>query len=210
MRTSAEGTWRPRLVALTTALAGHAVIVAVLMSNANSGIPAIWQPQAHATHLALPQEIVADVSMPISSNLDPVRGPSTPSNVVVRHTAPQRPRPINLSDVEALTLDPDPAVATEPLVPISGVVPIRCEVHFHQDVHGAVQAIDFGLCTGDQFWQQNLLEQLQQAARLIRSTEGTVVPPVRTMVIESDSISPEKLAAQLMETVVPSSESRDR
>jgi hypothetical protein len=80
-----------------------------------------------------------------------------------------------------------------------GSVVFHCEVHFHQNPQGQVQAIDFGTCTGDAAWQHSLIETLQRAAQLVSAREGASFPPVRTLVFDTDALSPDLLAEQLAE-----------
>jgi hypothetical protein len=106
-----------------------------------------------------------------------------------------QPRNFTLPDVE-------PSVAAAPsTVPESGEVRILCEVHIHQGHTGEVQAVDFGVCTGDSVWQRSLLRSIQQAARLVSPMEGGEFPPVRTLLMDTASPSPAVLARQLSEPI---------
>ncbi len=80
---------------------------------------------------------------------------------------------------------------------------IVCEVHIHQGSGGAVQAVDFGVCTGDLEWQHSLLRSIQEAARLLTPIQDGEFPPVRTLMMDTASPSPEMLARQLSDTIVP-------
>jgi hypothetical protein len=203
-----ESRWPARLAGFGAALVSHAVIIAALIIGARPGAPVLWQPAAHAVDLSPRQEIIADVSMPLSTNSSLNRSRSV-RNIGTSVYAMRPPSLVAPSVDEALLAEPAVPVGTEPLIPATGNSPIRCEVHIHQDARGRVQAIDFGLCTGDQSWQRNLLERLQQAARLVRPNEGTGIAPVRTLVVDTDSISPEILAAQLMEPAASPAETHD-
>ena len=85
--------------------------------------------------------------------------------------------------------------------PKAGEVRILCEVHVHQGHSGDVQAVDFGECNGDSVWQRSLLRSIQQAARLITPAQEGEFPPVRILLMDTASPSPEVLARQLSEPI---------
>ena len=93
------------------------------------------------------------------------------------------------------------AVSAPTRSPQTGEQRIVCEVHIHQGHAGAVQAIDFGACNGDSAWQRSLLRSIQEAARLVSPMEEGEFPPVRTLLMDTASPSPEVLARQLSESV---------
>ena len=106
-----------------------------------------------------------------------------------------QPRDFTLPDVES------PVAAAPSTAPESGEVRILCEVHIHQGHTGEVQAVDFGVCTGDSMWQRSLLRSIQQAARLVSPMEEGEFPPVRTLFLDTASPSPAVLARQLSEPI---------
>jgi hypothetical protein len=84
-------------------------------------------------------------------------------------------------------------------VPQEGDLRRSCEVHVHQNPHGAVQAVDFGECTPDDAWQKTILLAIQRSTALMKPSPLGVFPPVRTFRFESDAISTITLAEQLSE-----------
>jgi hypothetical protein len=106
-----------------------------------------------------------------------------------------QPRDFALPDAES------PSPAAPNITPKSGDVRILCEVHIHQGRTGDVQAVDFGECTRDSVWQRSLLRSIQRAAKLVAPTEEGEFPPVRTLLLDNPSPSPEGLARQLSEPV---------
>jgi len=114
------------------------------------------------------------------------------------------------SDPVQLPVEADESKATSSSAVASGIVPVHCEIHIHQRRDGQVQAIDFGVCTGDAVWQQQLLKNLQRAAGLVVVHSGNATPPVRTLILDTNTLSPEILAEQLGEpsAVVPNALSK--
>jgi hypothetical protein len=209
VRTLTEGRWQPRVVACVTALVWQGLIIAALISGVRPGAPLIWKPDAHSA-VPLPQQsVVQEVAIlpSMSTNAEPTPPLSGPA--VVRDSA-VRALGLAVSQAEeALVAGTDLNVAAPPMPAVTGDLPIRCEVHIHQNSRGQVQAIDFGVCTGDQVWQRSLLDRLQQAAGLVHPKEGASRAPVKTIVFGSDSISPEILATQLMEPAPLTAEKHD-
>jgi hypothetical protein len=106
-----------------------------------------------------------------------------------------QPRDFTLPEVET-------SVAAAPSSkPEAGEVRILCEVHVHQGHSGDVQAVDFGACNGDSVWQRSLLRSIQQAARLITPAQEGEFPPVRILLMDTASPSPDVLARQLSEPI---------
>lgn len=106
-----------------------------------------------------------------------------------------QPRDFTLPEVE------DSMAAASSPKPEAGEVRILCEVHVHQGHSGDVQAVDFGECNGDSVWQRSLLRSIQQAARLITPAQEGEFPPVRILLMDTASPSPEVLARQLSEPI---------
>ena len=115
-----------------------------------------------------------------------------------------------LRDVQAAIIQPrdfmlpevETSVTAAPSsTPEAGEVRILCEVHIHQGHAGDVQAVDFGECNGDSQWQLSLLRSIQQAARLVAPAQQGEFPPVRTLLMDTASPSPEVLARQLSEPI---------
>jgi hypothetical protein len=97
-------------------------------------------------------------------------------------------------------MDPVEDAAAQKIViasPQSGDVRKHCEVHVHQDVHGAVQAVDFGECTPDDAWQKAILQAIQRSAALMKPSALGAFPPVRTFRFETEAISTTALAREL-------------
>jgi hypothetical protein len=63
-----------------------------------------------------------------------------------------------------------------------------------------VQAIDFGECTGDIVWQHTLLQTIERAAQLVVPAADAQFPPVRTLTVSTNKLSPVMLAEQLSST----------
>jgi hypothetical protein len=204
VRITTEGKWKARCAGLMAALVWHAVIIAALFLGARSGTSVLWKPDAHSADLLPPRSVITEVEIPLSrtSGTNQRRAPS--GQVAQSKSAVHSLRLAEAQSENELRTTSESTVDAVSLPAVTGDVRIRCEVHIHQDVHGQVQAIDFGVCTGDQLWQRNLLEQLQQAARLIRPTENAVLAPVRTLLVDSDTIAPAILAAQLTEPAAAS------
>jgi hypothetical protein len=206
VRRVAEARWQPRLLACITALVWQGLIIAALTSGTRPGAPLARKPDAHSA-ISLPQQsVIQDVA--ILPSISPIAEPKRPldSPDIVSASNVRAPKVAISQADEALAAGTDLAVAPPFMPAVAGDLPIRCEVHIHQDSRGQVQAIDFGACNGDQHWQRSLLDRLQQAAGLVRPKQGASVAPVKTLVFEDDSISPEILATQLMEPVPSSAE----
>jgi hypothetical protein len=201
VRTFTEAGWHSRLLAASAALAWQVLIFVALLSSARPGVPLVWKPDAHSA-VPLPQQALIQyvAILPSSSaTAQPKRQLSGPASVPKPAARPLKLADSQTEDAHATRTALNAAVSPTPAV--AGDLRIRCEVHIHQDSRGQVQAIDFGACSGDEHWQHNLLDVLQQAAALIRPREGAGVAPVKTMIFDTDAISPAMLATQLMERV---------
>ena len=67
-------------------------------------------------------------------------------------------------------------------------------------VRAKVQAIDLGQCSGDARWQRSLLQSIRNAVSLrYPNSTARAFPPVRTLVMNTLSMSAEELARQLSE-----------
>jgi len=108
-----------------------------------------------------------------------------------------QPVPIEIPELDPIALPTEPSSDPMKTHALLGSVQIRCEVHVHQSLQGQVQAIDFGVCTGDAEWQRTLIQSIEHAAELVEPTAGVSFPPVRTFTVATDSLSPVLLARQL-------------
>ena len=208
-RAMTKGRWQPRALAVIMALVWQVLILAALDLGARPGAPLVWQPDAHSA-ISLPKEsIIEDVAITTSANSVSRTARDLNASATVNDSTDRALKHAIARADRALAKDAGVAVAVPPLPAVTGDLPIRCEVHIHQDGRGQVQAIDFGVCTGDEAWQRDLLDRLEQAARLLRPSEGASVAPVTTLVFDTDSISPEILASQLMEPRALPTESHD-
>jgi hypothetical protein len=177
----------------------HGLFIAALMPAPRLGYVVIPRSQAHWAAVTDPP--VALVATFFSSP-DPAGATSPdftkdPAEGALRDVQVEviQPRDIRLPDA------PSTAVAVRSIAAESGEVRIVCEVHIHQGSAGAVQAVDFGACTGDLKWQRSLLHSIQAAARLVSPIQEGPFPPVRTLMMDTDSPSPEVLARQLSEPI---------
>ena len=177
----------------------HGLFIAALMPALRLGYVVIPRSQAH--WVAVTDPPVAMVASFFSS--------SNPAGVTSRYLA-KDPADGALRDVQAEVIQPrdimlpdaqSSAVTAGSAASETGEVRIVCEVHIHQGSAGAVQAVDFGVCTGDQEWQRSLLHSIQAAARLVSPIQEGQFPPVRTLMMDTASPSPEVLARQLSEPI---------
>jgi hypothetical protein len=177
----------------------HGLIIAALMPALRLGYLVIPQPEAHSVATTSPpvSMVATFVSLPDPGNatsplldLNPVKGALRDVQAEVI-----QPQDFKLPDA------PSSEAAAQRVASQSGEKRIVCEVHIHQGSGGAVQAVDFGVCTGDLEWQHSLLHSIQQAARLLTPVQDGEFPPVRTLMMDTASPSPEVLARQLSETV---------
>jgi len=175
----------------------HGLIIAALMPALRLGYLVVPQPQVHLAAVTGPP--VAMVATFVSSS-GPVSATSPfldkdPAEGALRDVQAEviQPRDITLPDEQPS------AAAVRSIASENGEVRIVCEVHIHQGSAGAVQAVDFGVCTGDLEWQRSLLHSIQQAARLLTPAQSGEFPPVRTLMMDTASPSPEVLARQLSE-----------
>ena len=177
----------------------HGLIIAALMPALRLGYRVVPQSQAHSAATTSPPVamVTTFVSLPDPGNvtsplldLDPIKGALRDVRADVI-----RPQDITLPDA------PSSAAVARRVASETGEVRIVCEVHIHQGSAGAVQAVDLGLCTGDLEWQQSLLHSIQEAARLVTPVQDGQFPPVRTLMMDTASPSPEMVARQLSEPV---------
>ena len=177
----------------------HGLIIAAFMPALRLGYLVVPQSEAHLAAVTSPP--VAMVATFVSSS-----GPASatspfldrdPAEGALRDVQSEviQPRDITLPDAQ-------PAAATaRSIASENGEVRIVCEVHIHQGSAGAVQAVDFGVCTGNLEWQRSLLHSIQEAARLLSPVREGAFPPVRTLMMDTASPSPEVLARQLSEPI---------
>jgi hypothetical protein len=184
---------RSRVAVLCATALLHATVIAALLHKLPFGVHMLAHSNGHSTEeLRLPRAVI--VSLEYLAGPDGLRG-RAPLNATT-HISLQ-PVPIEVAELGPIPLpseqSADPMSTHAPL----GSVQIRCEVHVHQSLHGQVQAIDFGACTGDAEWQRTLIQSIERAAELVEPTPGVSFPPVRTFTVETDSLSPVLLARQL-------------
>ena len=176
----------------------HGLIIAALMPALCLGYLVVPQSQVHLTAETGPP--VAMVATFVSSSgTDKAASPfdRDPGEGALRDVQAEviQPRDITLPDAQSS------AAAVRSVASETGEVRIVCEVHIHQGSAGVVQAVDFGVCTGDLEWQRSLLHSIQQAARLLTPAQNGEFPPVRTLMMDTASPSPEVLARQLSEPI---------
>jgi len=185
-----------RGVAFSIAGLVHLGVLAAFLAKAHVGLSVQLHPEAHPSDNVTP--IIAFIvsqgaqgTKPTASSwptLEKKQLASVSQEVDVPAAAPVWPAETDLT-----------AQATQP-APSAGRTGLRCEVHIHQSLAGRVQAIDFGECIGDRIWQHTLLQTLERAAQLIQPTSDAQFPPVRTLTIDTDNLSPVVLAQQLSST----------
>lgn len=177
----------------------HGLMIAALMHALRLGYLVVSHPQAHSSAMVVPP-VAMVMTFVASSGHDKAAAPFIDKDFsagAFRDVQSEiiQPRDFTLPDTESSVVAA-PGTATK-----SGEVRILCEVHIHQGHAGQVQAIDFGECSGDSVWQRSLLRSIQQAARLVSPTEQGEFPPVRTLLMDTASPSPEVLARQLSEPI---------
>ena len=177
----------------------HGLFIAALMPSLRLGYVVI--PRSQANLVAVTDPPVAMVASFFTSS-DPVGATSRylakdPAEGALRDVQAEvvQPRDIRLPDEQSS------APAARSIASESGEVRVVCEVHIHQGSAGAVQAVDFGVCTGDLQWQRSLLHSIQEAARLVSPIREGEFPPVRTLIMDTASPSAEVLARQLSEPI---------
>lgn len=192
--------WSVRLGATFTVLGWQVLLLALLGDLRHGGSRAYPDTAAHGALPPPSATTITDVALWRPSHSESSQTGSPESSI---HSLPG-PR-LNTVKLEV------PDLATIPTLEVSakmttaesavpGIIPMRCEVHIHQRGDGQVQAIDFGVCTGDAVWQEQLLGNLQRAAALVTLHSDTSLPPVRTLRLDTSSVSPEVLAEQLSES----------
>ena len=191
-----------RGVAAAAVVLLHGLIIAALMPALRLGYRVVPQPEAHSVATTSPPVtmVATFVSLPDRDNaisppldLDPIKGALRDVQAEVI-----QPQDITLPDA------PSSAATAQRVASQTGEVRIVCEVHIHQGSAGAVQAVDFGVCTGDLEWQHSLLHSIQEAARLLTPVQDVEFPPVRTLMLDTAAPSPEVLARQLSEPIARS------
>ena len=187
----------PRGIAAAAVVLLHGLIIAALIPALRLGYRVVPQPEAHSVATTSPPAamVATFVSLPDPGNatsplldLDPIKG-------ALRDIQAEVIRPQDITLPDALSAEDVARRAASD----TGEVRIVCEVHIHQGSAGAVQAVDFGVCTGDLEWQHSLLHSIQEAARLLTPVQDGEFPPVRTLMMDTASPSPEVLARQLSE-----------
>jgi hypothetical protein len=101
------------------------------------------------------------------------------------------------TSIPSWATEDEPVPATAQPAPSAGRTGLYCEIHIHQSAAGRVEAVDFGECTGDFVWQHTLLQTVERAAQLVDPTPDARFPPVRTLTVGTDNLSPVLLAQQL-------------
>jgi hypothetical protein len=175
----------------------HALMIGLFVRALQLGTLVIPLPDAHSSLPLKPEATLLKASIVSTAGHDTSGSPfggADLSRAALSHIAVDIPEPRDF-----LT-EAEPVIAAAPTATAySGEVRIFCEVHIHQSVSGQVQAIDLGGCSGDSMWQRSLLQSIQQAARLVSPTGEGRFPPVRTLMLDTASLSPEILARQLSE-----------
>jgi hypothetical protein len=175
----------------------HALMIGLFVRALQLGTLVIPLPDAHSSVPLKPEETPVKASIVSAAGHDTSGSPFEDADLSrgsLTDIAVDIPEPRDfLMEVEPITAAAPSATA------YSGEVRILCEVHIHQSVSGEVQAIDLGGCSGDSLWQRSLLQSIQQAARLVSPTLEGRFPPVRTLMLDTASLSPEVLARQLSE-----------
>jgi hypothetical protein len=179
--------------ALSITVLLHLGALVGFLSGLHVGLPVQLHPDAHPSDTRAPL-IASIISLSdndtaiTGSTLAPLKAESIASPPI--HFDVPIPTPAWQSED-----DPTPSI-TQP-APAPGRMGLRCEIHIHQSLAGQVQAIDFGECTGDAVWQRTLLQTVERAAQLVRPAPDVQFPPVRTLTVGTDNLSPIVLAQQL-------------
>lgn len=182
-----------RGAALGVAVLLHAVVLAGFLAKWRLGLSVEVHPDAHPSETLTP--IVASI---ISFGAADPRAKASlagPLNADGLASVPST-RDIPTS-IPAWSAEDEPAPATAQPAPSAGRTGLYCEIHIHQSLAGRVEAIDFGECTGDFVWQHTLLQTVERAAQLIDPAPDARFPPVRTLTVATDNLSPVLLAQQL-------------
>lgn len=193
-RTSGELLARSAAIGISVVL--HLAVLAGFLANLRVGLPVPLHADAHPSETETPI---------IASLVSVASGVSTPadslaSRLEATHLLADLPRIDLPTPMPRWPTEEDSAASSTQPAPAAGRTGLRCEIHIHQSLTGRVQAIDFGECTGDVVWQHTLLRTIQQAAQLVKPTPDAQFPPVRTLTVGTDSLSPTVLAQQLSST----------
>ena len=188
-----------RGVAAGVVLLLHGLMIAAFMHSLRLGYLVAPHPQVRSSAMAVPPMAM------VVTFVSPSGRDKTASLFIDKDLSEGELRDVRAEIMQPLDFtlpETEPSVTAAPSTASeSGELRILCEVHIHQGHTGQVQAIDFGECTGDSVWQRSLLRSIQQAARLVSPTEEGEFPPVRTLVLDTASPSPEVLARQLSEPI---------
>jgi hypothetical protein len=185
--------WTSRGAALCVAVLLHLVVIAGFLATWRLGLPV---PQSSNAHLAdVPLPVIATIisfdagaSKASASTIKPLDADSL--------AAPAAQFDVSVSP-PAWPSEDEAAPPAAQWAPTAGRTGLHCEVHIHQSPRGRIQAIDFGECTGDAVWQHTLLRTIERAAQLVAPAPDARFPPVRTLTVNTDNLSPILLAQQL-------------
>ena len=183
-----------RGAALGVAILLHAVVLAGFLARWRLGLPVdLHHPDAHPSETLTP--IIASI---ISLGAEDPRAraslaaPLSADGLVSVPAQPDIP-----TSIPSWSDEDEPAPATAQPAPSAGRTGLYCEIHIHQSPAGRVEAVDFGECTGDFVWQHTLLQTVERAAQLVDPAPDARFPPVRTLTVGTDNLSPVLLAQQL-------------
>ena len=179
--------------ALCVAVLLHAVVLAGFLAKWQLGLPVDLHPDAHPSETRTP--ILASI---ISFGTEDPRAKASHAAPLDATGLAAKPARLDIpTSIPSWSAEEEPAPATAQPPPSAGRSGLYCEIHIHQSLAGRVEAIDFGECTGDFVWQHTLLRTVERAAQLIDPASDARFPPVRTLTVGSDSLSPVLLAQQL-------------
>lgn len=183
--------WRGAAFCVSVLL--HAVVLAGFLAQWRLGLPVELHPDAHPSETRMP--IVASI---ISFGTEDPRAKAALATPLGAEGLASVPTPANITtSIPTWSAEDEPAPATAQPAPSPGRTGLYCEIHIHQSPAGRVEAIDFGECTGDFVWQHTLLQTVERAAQLVDPTPDARFPPVRTITVGTDNLSPVLLAQQL-------------
>lgn len=182
-----------RVAVLCAIVLLHVTVVTALLQRRLLGSDVLPHPNTHSTEVVrLPVATIVNLESPFGRDgLHPRAINDAIANVTLQSVSVALPDTVPVSVPSESTAD---SVREQTLV---GSVEIRCEVHIHQSPHGQVQAIDFGACSGDAEWQRSLMQSIERAADLVQPSAEVSFPPVRTLTVSTNSLSPALLAQQL-------------
>lgn len=191
--------WRVRVCGGFLSVCVQLVLVWTLLAPPQPGSLEAATEDAHSVERLPLSYVVVESSIAASVDAD---SPALQDSSLTVTGITQRKFQVELAEPRAILIETSDATRDVPELAVAktGAVTVGCEVHIHQSPRGLIEAIDFGRCSDDFVWQGRLLQSIQAAGELVALSSEGKIPPVRTFIFETDSISPDQLARQLSTT----------